>query len=695
MLDGSEGTRKYTSAGMSAATALAKVMSDRLDGDLTIEVGERPSYNPTTDTLRLPALPGDDVGEHTLALLRAYLGHEAAERGINRHYHRPEADKLTRGAHGLLNAMNDARIDKIQGERYPGYRLNVERALRHDLDGARKANEVDPIEVSVNSVGVMVRHVLYGTTDVDGVKRDFPQFADVMDEIRDDLDAVDLSDEDDVWRAALDLYRKLTGRDPFEEPEGQGQGQGADEGEGDSGEESGEESGDGQGGRGQGDEGEGNEGDGAGSGSDDSEGEGEGDSEGGDDSGDGSEDDGAGSGDGDGDGGDEGKEGDAKGADAGGGEGDGTADASGGDSDDGTTDTDGGADSGEGSAGGAGGGGGIPDAADTDWDPQQRMLDEAAENIQGESRGDGALTKHQSYTYDDRADYVGPWPDYWNEPGREIRDADFARPTQVLATRLRQALTAPEPRDRRRQLKGAVDGRAIAQLAIGRDDVLKRRTKAPGRSVAVSVSVDLSASMNKPTSSPRMATARGTLAVLGAALDRVGVPFEILGWSTDGDLGLTEAQENGRVYRMFPVRHVEVSVFGQPWDDDTRRTVANLRGYGDTPTGEGIQLAAERLARRREARKVLLLITDGKPGTSSWGGRQPQIDYLETTVERARSAGIEVVGIGIGAGVDLSDHCDHWLTVDAADDLQAEASRKLVDLLDQTERDATKGRERR
>lgn len=83
---------------------------------------------------------------------------------------------------------------------------------------------------------------------------------------------------------------------------------------------------------------------------------------------------------------------------------------------------------------------------------------------------------------------------------------------------------------------------------------------------------------------------------------------------------------------------------------DLERAVASLPGSEwlyDNVDGESVQIAANRLMRRREARKILMVLSDGHPACP--GNRTALRAHLKRSVKEAESWGVDVLGIGINS----------------------------------------------
>jgi cobaltochelatase CobT len=72
---------------------------------------------------------------------------------------------------------------------------------------------------------------------------------------------------------------------------------------------------------------------------------------------------------------------------------------------------------------------------------------------------------------------------------------------------------------------------------------------------------------------------------------------------------------------------------------------------GMTPEGCGLEFAAKRLLARKEARKILICMTDGSPGCHDLNYTTERgcsdLEHSKRMVRSIEAAGIDLVGIGI------------------------------------------------
>ena len=180
--------------------------------------------------------------------------------------------------------------------------------------------------------------------------------------------------------------------------------------------------------------------------------------------------------------------------------------------------------------------------------------------------------------------------------------------------------------------------------------------------------------------------------VLARTLERCQVKVEILGFTTRAWKG-GQAREAwlaaGRPAgpgRLNDLRHIVYKRADAPW----RRTRDNLglmmkEGLlKENIDGEALEWAHRRLLARREARKVLMVISDGAPVDDSTLSVNPA-NYLEkhlrdviAMVEKRKA--VELTAIGIGH--DVTRYYDRAVTITDVDQLAGAMTEQLASLFD-------------
>jgi cobaltochelatase CobT len=180
--------------------------------------------------------------------------------------------------------------------------------------------------------------------------------------------------------------------------------------------------------------------------------------------------------------------------------------------------------------------------------------------------------------------------------------------------------------------------------------------------------------------------------VLARTLERCGVKVEILGFTTrawkggkarEEWLGQGRPQQPGR---LNDLRHIVYKSADAPW----RRVRDNLglmmkEGLlKENIDGEALEWAHRRMAGRPEARKILMVISDGAPVDDSTLSVNPA-NYLEKhlrdvieMVEKRRA--VELLAIGIGH--DVTRYYDRAVTITDAEQLAGAITEQLASLFD-------------
>jgi nitric oxide reductase NorD protein len=193
------------------------------------------------------------------------------------------------------------------------------------------------------------------------------------------------------------------------------------------------------------------------------------------------------------------------------------------------------------------------------------------------------------------------------------------------APRWQHGLTQGDELDLDAWVRFQADRRDVNQPRAESPAIFSRRVRT-GRSLSTLMLADLSLSTDAyATQQARVVDlVRDSLFVFGNALDGVGDPFEMLGFSS--------------VRRTLRVH--EVKRFGEPWDEAARRRVAAIKPGFYTRMGAAVRYGARRLGERPERQKLLLILSDGKPNDlDQYEGRYGLEDTREA-VRAARQAGM-------------------------------------------------------
>jgi len=193
------------------------------------------------------------------------------------------------------------------------------------------------------------------------------------------------------------------------------------------------------------------------------------------------------------------------------------------------------------------------------------------------------------------------------------------------APRWQHGLTQGEELDLDAWVRHQVDRRDVAHRHVEAPAVYARRARSE-RSLSSLMLADLSLSTDayaRPGARV-IDLVRDSLFVFGNALDAVGDPFEMLGFSS--------------VRRA--VRIHELKRFGERWNDAARERVAAIKPGFYTRMGAAIRYGTQRLAARPERQRLLLILSDGKPNDLDHYEGRHGLEDTRHAVHAARQAGL-------------------------------------------------------
>jgi cobaltochelatase CobT len=260
-----------------------------------------------------------------------------------------------------------------------------------------------------------------------------------------------------------------------------------------------------------------------------------------------------------------------------------------------------------------------------------------------------------------------------------------------LANKLQRRLQAQQNRSWEFDLEeGTLDAGRLARVVANPTTPLSFKVEKDTefRDTCVTLLLDNSGSMRgRPISIAAICAD-----VLARTLERCSVKVEILGFTTRAWKGGQSREKwlaSGRVQqpgRLNDLRHIIYKGADAPW----RRARANLglmmkEGLlKENIDGEALEWAHRRLAGRREARKILMVISDGAPVDDSTLSVNPA-SFLEkhlrdviAMVEKRRQ--VELIAIGIGH--DVTRYYQRAVTITDVEQLAGAMTEQLAGLFD-------------
>ena len=260
-----------------------------------------------------------------------------------------------------------------------------------------------------------------------------------------------------------------------------------------------------------------------------------------------------------------------------------------------------------------------------------------------------------------------------------------------LAKRLMRVLMARQVREWQFDLdEGLLDGSRLATLIASRGAArpFKQEKESPFPSTVVTLLIDHSGSMRgRP-----MLIAALTVEIFARVLERCGVKCEVLGFTTREWDGGEPAREwaaqgyNENPGRLNALEHIVIKGADVPW----RRARVALGLFlhdemlKENIDGEAVLWAHERLLRRSESRRILVVVSDGTPmdeATMAANGHEYLERHLQAVVHDIETRSpVQLAAIGIGH--DVSPFYRNATRIARIEQLGPALTAKLTALLD-------------
>ena len=133
------------------------------------------------------------------------------------------------------------------------------------------------------------------------------------------------------------------------------------------------------------------------------------------------------------------------------------------------------------------------------------------------------------------------------------------------------------------------------------DSRINMSHKTDGRSIAVTLLLDLSESLNEKVANSNQSIlelSQEAVAILAWSIEQLGDQFAIAGFHSN---------------TRHDVRYLHIKGFGEHWDDDVKSRLAAMQAGYSTRMGAAMRHAAHYLKAQQADKKLMLILTDGQP----------------------------------------------------------------------------------
>lgn len=208
----------------------------------------------------------------------------------------------------------------------------------------------------------------------------------------------------------------------------------------------------------------------------------------------------------------------------------------------------------------------------------------------------------------------------------------------ALAKRLKRILDMLKPQDKvriRYQEEGSeldldVAIRSLIDFKGGAnpDPRINMSHQTSGRNIAVMLLLDLSESLNEKaagSSQTILELSQEAVSLLAWAIEKLGDPFAIAGFHSN---------------TRHDVRYLHIKGYSEHWDDTVKARLAAMQAGYSTRMGAAMRHAAHYLDAQKADKKLLLILTDGKPSDVDTHDERLLIEDARRAVKELDQQGI-------------------------------------------------------
>jgi len=220
----------------------------------------------------------------------------------------------------------------------------------------------------------------------------------------------------------------------------------------------------------------------------------------------------------------------------------------------------------------------------------------------------------------------------------------------ALSKRLKRLLDLLKPQDKVRvryqedgsELDLDVAIRSLIDLKSGsQPDVrINMNHKTDGRSIAVTLLLDLSQSLNEKARGSEQTVlqlSQEAVALLAWAVQQLGDPLAIAGFHSN---------------TRHDVRYLHLKGFGESWGEPVKARLAAMQAGYSTRMGAALRHAARTLSTQQADKKLLLVLTDGQPADIDVKDERLLIEDAHQAVRELDNQGIFSYCINLDAAAD-------------------------------------------
>jgi cobalamin biosynthesis protein CobT len=253
-------------------------------------------------------------------------------------------------------------------------------------------------------------------------------------------------------------------------------------------------------------------------------------------------------------------------------------------------------------------------------------------------------------------------------------EADGKRITAYVGNKFRSLFISEQARVWMRNLRsGRLDTKKLWN--DDSESIFRKKTEGRREDAAVSLIIDNSGSMYV-NGSNKYLIASSLLVSLANELDRVRVPFECVGFTSNSN---EDYAKNNLGIRTAPIHLNVIKMFNESYRRSKYRFVWPPRN-SMTVELDCLKYAVNRLLQRKETKKAIFVLCDGQIDSSSRTLNDSLARAQKEYVKRLEKAGIFVVGFGIKDS-SVADYYSNHIIVNDLDEFARKFFKELSHIL--------------
>lgn len=200
--------------------------------------------------------------------------------------------------------------------------------------------------------------------------------------------------------------------------------------------------------------------------------------------------------------------------------------------------------------------------------------------------------------------------------------------------------------------EGKINTRKLASVKSGNRNIFKTKESCVEMDTAISLLCDCSGSM----CSSGIRDVMTAVILMLETLKTTKIKTEVLGFTTDGSRinGAPTDQQAQMWTRTEAIVTYVIKKFDEPYNQNVKLKIAGAPDVYqcNNHDPDNLMIAYERISRQKAARKIIFVLSDGKPSSRPYGysNDRTQMQLIDLVKDLTKK-GIEVIGIGMGHNV--------------------------------------------